>query len=394
MPRMLAAQSGTLRHAPAPKEPATRGDGAGAGANEGVAWNSALSALDRYFERVLQDALDLAVAGRRIAREYRRRCRRRRCRPATSSSSATWRFGVMFELLGGFMRRAPAARRGAPASCTSCSRAEAVDPAFAPQPFTGFYQQSLFQGAHKLLGAHRRDAAQEAADAAPSRCARASRAIVDDEARIDKRLRDIAARKLELDRVRVHGDLHLGQILDTGDDFVIIDFEGEPGRPLNERRYKRCPLVDVAGMMRSFHYASESALRSGRLRVEDAAALLRRGRSAWTRGCARATSTSTCTPVGAARFVPAERRANKRVMLEFYQLEKCIYEIRYELNNRPDWVEIPLAGLRQADGGGGLVNSHRCSQWTVAAVACSARPTSTSSTKARTLGCTTSSARA
>jgi maltose alpha-D-glucosyltransferase/alpha-amylase len=122
------------------------------------------------------------------------------------------------------------------------------------------------------------------------------RAICDDEARIDTRLRDITARKLELERIRVHGDLHLGQVLDTGSDFVIIDFEGEPGRMLHERRYKRCPLVDVAGMMRSFHYATESALRSGRLRTEDAVAL-----QPW----AQATSRSTCGRSRARSSFPA-----------------------------------------------------------------------------------------
>jgi len=172
------------------------------------------------------------------------------------------------------------------------------------------------------------------------------RAICDDEGRIDARLRDITARKLELERIRVHGDLHLGQVLDTGSDFVIIDFEGEPGRKLYERRYKRCPLVDVAGMMRSFHYASESALRSGRLRAEDAAALLPWAR-AWTSWVRAAFVGEYLKSIGAARFVPVDDREKER-MLAFYQLEKCIYEIRYELNNRPDWVEIPLVGLRQA----------------------------------------------
>src|SRR5207248_606335 len=75
-----------------------------------------------------------------------------------------------------------------------------------------------------------------------------ARLLLTNQAAIDKRLRAIAARRVSTMRIRVHGDLHLGQVLDTGGDFAIIDFEGEPGRPLNERRYKRCPLIDVAGM--------------------------------------------------------------------------------------------------------------------------------------------------
>jgi maltose alpha-D-glucosyltransferase/alpha-amylase len=250
----------------------------------------------------------------------------------------------MPELLGGFIVRARMlAKRTAEMHLMLAS--ETVDPAFAPQPFTGFYQQSLFQGAHKMW-VRTVETLRKKMSSFPESLRETVRTICDDEALIDARLRDITARKLELDRIRVHGDLHLGQVLDTGSDFVIIDFEGEPGRKLYERRYKRCPLVDVAGMMRSYHYASESALRSGRLRLEDATVLLPWAR-AWTAWVRAAFVGEYLKSIGGARFVPADDREKER-MLAFYQLEKCIYEIRYELNNRPDWVEIPLQGLRQA----------------------------------------------
>src|SRR4029078_12964484 len=94
------------------------------------------------------------------------------------------------------------------------------------------------------------------------------------------RLRQVTKRKLDGQRVRHHGDFHLGQVLSTGDDFILIDFEGEPARPLSERRYKRGPLRDGAGMLRSFDYAGAAALRDGRLRPEDVT-LLKPWTDAW-----------------------------------------------------------------------------------------------------------------
>ncbi len=141
--------------------------------------------------------------------------------------------------------------------------------------------------------------------------------------------------------IRVHGDLHLGQVLFTGDDFAFIDFEGEPARPLEERRAKRSPMVDVAGMLRSFHYATASALRSrpdaerealharARLFREVVSTMLVRG---WR------------TAIEGSDIVPSDPTALE-TLLEFFLLEKCIYEIRYELDNRPRWVDIPLEGL-------------------------------------------------
>jgi maltose alpha-D-glucosyltransferase/alpha-amylase len=327
MPRMLAAVEYRGKN---DKESATLATVQELVPNEGVAWQSALSSIDRFFERVLSGRdglgappLPLGTLLQQAAQEP----------PAP-----------MPELLGGYIGRARLlARRTAEMHLLLAS--EPADPAFAPQPFTGFYQQSLFQGAHKMW-VRTVETLRKKLGTFPEPLQGTVRAICEDEARIDARLRDITARKLELDRIRVHGDLHLGQVLDTGSDFVIIDFEGEPGRKLYERRYKRCPLVDVAGMMRSFHYAADSALRSGRLRLEDAAALAPWAR-AWTAWVRAAFVSEYLKAIGAARFVPADDREKER-MLAFYQLEKCIYEIRYELNNRPDWVEIPLSGLRQA----------------------------------------------
>ncbi len=132
--------------------------------------------------------------------------------------------------------------------------------------------------------------------------------------------------------IRHHGDFHLGQTLWADDDWVILDFEGEPARSLPERRRKRSPLRDVAGMMRSFAYAaSATSLVRG---VEAPAEWEARARAEFLNGY-RSTIDPTLVPSGSA--------LNR--LLAVFELEKAVYELRYELNNRPDWVKIPVAGI-------------------------------------------------
>ncbi len=133
--------------------------------------------------------------------------------------------------------------------------------------------------------------------------------------------------------IRTHGDYHLGQTLHTPRGWVILDFEGEPARPLPERRQKRSPLRDVAGMLRSFAYAA-SALEIQRARAAPAD-FEERAREQFL-GCYFAAVDPTLMPGGEAAI---------RNLLSIYELEKAIYELRYELNNRPDWTPIPVAGI-------------------------------------------------
>jgi maltokinase len=132
--------------------------------------------------------------------------------------------------------------------------------------------------------------------------------------------------------IRHHGDFHLGQTLWTGDDWVILDFEGEPARSLPERRRKRSPLRDVAGMLRSFAYAaSASSLLRG---VDPPPEAEARARSDFLEGY-RSTVDQFLVPAG----------STMEKLLAVFELEKAVYELRYELNNRPDWVKIPVAGI-------------------------------------------------
>ena len=146
-------------------------------------------------------------------------------------------------------------------------------------------------------------------------------------------------------KIRIHGDYHLGQVLYTGKDFVILDFEGEPARPLSERKLKRSALRDVAGMMRSFQYAAYSALWQPAMRTEDVP-FLERWADLWYRQMSsdfprRVISQTTA---GAA-FLP-QKESDLQVLLEAYLLDKAVYEVGYELNHRPDWVLIPIRGIK------------------------------------------------
>ena len=143
----------------------------------------------------------------------------------------------------------------------------------------------------------------------------------------------------------MHGDYHLGQVLWAEGDFYILDFEGEPARPIAERRAKQSPLKDVAGMLRSFSYAAYAGLFA---HTVDAAGPVRasssRGHASGRRGRARRSCSGYFATAGQALFVPAEP-AQRDALLQLFMLDKALYELNYELNNRPDWVRIPLAAI-------------------------------------------------
>ena len=148
----------------------------------------------------------------------------------------------------------------------------------------------------------------------------------------------------EAKRIRIHGDYHLGQVLRSRNDFVILDFEGEPARTLAERRQKQSPLKDVAGMLRSFSYAAYAGLDQQVQRRPD----LLRTLEPWARLWQNAACTSFLnaykeTIAADPRLLPPPRQA--QALLNAYLLEKALYELLYELNNRPAWVRIPLAGI-------------------------------------------------
>jgi maltose alpha-D-glucosyltransferase/alpha-amylase len=225
---------------------------------------------------------------------------------------------------------------------------ERRDPAFAPEPFSEHYQRSVYQSIHamarqsmRLLGRRVDDLAAVAAEDA--------RFLLENHELIDDRLRGLMGRKFGGMRIRVHGDFHAGQVLHTGRDLVIIDFEGEPARPLSERRLKRSALRDVAGMIRSFHYAAYGSLLHSNLgpniRDEDAETLDPWIR-AWYRWVSAAYLRGYREATAGADFLPTDED-EWAILLDAMLFHKAFYELGYELNNRPDWVGIPLRGIAQ-----------------------------------------------
>jgi maltose alpha-D-glucosyltransferase/alpha-amylase len=159
----------------------------------------------------------------------------------------------------------------------------------------------------------------------------------------------LRSRKLDARRIRVHGDLHLGQVLRSGTDVVFIDFEGEPGRPIGERRIKRSPLVDVAGLARSLDYASRSALDTAVARglvAEADLGVLDKARGEWTASTSAQLIDTYLSTIADSGLVPADR-ADADLLLDVYQLQKGLYEVRYELANRPGWVHWPLSAVAE-----------------------------------------------
>ena len=221
------------------------------------------------------------------------------------------------------------------------------DPAFAPEPFTRLYQRGLYQSMRtqarttiELL----RSQFYALDEKAREQAAR----VIDQERTIFARFGELLHDRIDARRTRCHGDYHLGQVLFTGKDFVIIDFEGEPERPVSERRIKATPLRDVAGMMRSFHYVSHAALRghAPAFVVENVAIPVETWVAFWYAWCSASFLQTYLAEARAGKFLPADE-AQLRTLLSAYLLEKALYELRYELNNRPDWVKIPLEGILQ-----------------------------------------------
>ena len=160
------------------------------------------------------------------------------------------------------------------------------------------------------------------------------------EAQIRQRFTKLLERPLQAGLTRIHGDLHLGQILYNGADFFFIDFEGEPARSMSERKKKHSPLRDVAGMLRSFHYAAYVARDS----VGAAGRELQPWLRAWHYCVSRSYLEAYLAAIVGTALIPPQAETS-RLLLDIFCLEKALYELTYELNNRPDWASVPLTGI-------------------------------------------------
>lgn len=211
---------------------------------------------------------------------------------------------------------------------------EPSDPAFAPEPFSRQDADSLASSI-TWLG---REMAGLLENHLPALSDQARNMAVQVLSRLPDRIAVGAGQADGVLKIRTHGDYHLGQVLDTGSDFVIIDFEGEPSRSLAERRSKHPPIRDVAGLLRSLHYAAHVArLNSPGASVEES--------ENWARQ-SRETFLAAWRGALAGSVLESGARGD---LLRLYLREKAVYEVIYELNSRPDWVLIPLLGLLQGD---------------------------------------------
>jgi maltose alpha-D-glucosyltransferase/alpha-amylase len=231
---------------------------------------------------------------------------------------------------------------------------EPDDPRFAPEAFTPLYQRSLYQSMRSLTRSVFQGL-RARLGSLPEELWVPARRVLETEPEIQRRLRGLLERRVTAQRIRCHGDYHLHQVLSTGKDVVLIDFEGAPARPLGERRLKRSPLRDVAGMLWSFHHAACAALAAaqerGRVRPDEAVALDPWAR-AWQRWAQAAFLRAYLAGAARARFLP-RTRAESALLLEAFLLERAISEVGEALGEQPTRLRVPLEGLAHLVAGDG-----------------------------------------
>lgn len=298
--------------------------------NEGDAWAYTLDWIGRYFGRILARKNELQEI------------------PAVPSSLFDCAFReipVLFqELIGGMYLEMISILGKRTAELHLALSSETEDTSFVPEPFTASYQRSLYQSMQSLTKRVFASLRKNLKNL-PDNLKGPSSEILNREKEIIDRFKGILNRKILAMKIRIHGDYHLGQVLYTGNDFFIIDFEGELARTLSDRRLKRSPLRDVAGMIRSFHYAVHSALsKYAPLRPDDIP-VLEPYMKLWCRYVGGAFLRSYLERAGNASFIPVDKEMLD-IMLRAYILERAIYELGCELNNRPEWVIIPLNGIK------------------------------------------------
>jgi maltose alpha-D-glucosyltransferase/alpha-amylase len=302
--------------------------------NEGTAWRHALDVLSRFYEAVLAHPL----------------------KPPAPAPADAWTPGVnydphpeFYDLLNTYL---PAAERiGHVTAELHRALLSAADPPLAPEPFGKQYQRSVYQGMRNRVGVTFRGLAQHLPEL-PAETRGLAERVLGLEQTLTHRHRLVLSSEVGGIRIRTHGNYHLGELLHTGSDFVVTDFEGDPDRPLTERRIKRSPLRDVADMVRSFHYAALSPLYGaesgkgtlpGRVRGEDRAELFGWARF-WATWVAARYVRTYFEAVAGTELVPGSPGVC-RELLELFVLDRTVTELGRELEHRPDWVPVPLTGL-------------------------------------------------
>ena len=296
-------------------------------ANEGDGWKWTVEELDRYYETCAAVAFPENISselGNPLDLSER-----------PTSQLAREHVGIYLDSAA-ILGRRTAELHLALASPTS-------NPAFVPEPLTADDFQAQFAETRRQAGSVF-DVLKERVSALPDEVVEIAASVLSRRRRILDYTGTLKFDDLRTQRIRIHGDYHLGQVLRVKSDFVILDFEGEPARSLEYRRSKQCPLKDVAGMLRSFSYAAYGTLINYTARHPEDLARLEPWAQLWERFVAAEFLRAYRDCANGADFLPANS-ADFRKLLDVFLLEKALYEILYELNSRPGWVRIPMLGM-------------------------------------------------
>ena len=296
-------------------------------------WEHALEHAGQYFARVARSASrSRALAGSSPSG--------RRLGAAAADLDAAAR-----EAVGAYLEAARTL--GHQTAALHLALARGTDEALAPQPMTA-EDVLVARGGH----ARTREPCAGAVWPTGRRCStRPQRERADASSRRSPRCstaRRAGTARLNATKTRCHQDYHLGQLLWTGARYALLDFEGEPARPLTDRRRKRSPLTDVAGMLRSYSYAAWSASSPGAAHTAPTRSNGRHGRRYGKRRERRIPVAYLADTRGAS-FIPRDGE-QVAALLELLMIDKALYELDYELNNRPDWLPVPIEGLLRLRG--------------------------------------------
>ncbi len=252
---------------------------------------------------------------------------------------------IMSHLLGNYLDSTRAlARRTAELHAALSSRPDIPD--FAPEPFTTFYRQSVYHG---ILGQLNRsfELLRSRTRSLPVTAQADIAELLNREGGIRAQLLLLRDKRVSGNRIRNHGDYHLSNVLYTGSDWVITNFEGDAFRPLSERRIKRSALRDIATMLRSFHYVSHAALFGdipGIVPSRESHPSLEAWAQRWYRWVSAIFLKEYLGQAAGAAFFP-QQNDEFRVLLSAYMTERALVEIEYEMENRPEWIRIPVHGI-------------------------------------------------
>ncbi len=296
--------------------------------NQGEAWTSTLESLTRYYERVSASVSKSVKTPALIYKDQ-------------------FYFkdlpGMHQSLIGSVVseRIVKLAERTAEMHIALSSATKDKD--FKPESFTEHYQRSIYSG-HRKLVADKLDGLAKRRKTLPKHIQKEADKILDLRPQILECFSEIYQEKIKATKIRIHGDYHLGQVLFNGVDYYIIDFEGEPLHSIGERRLKKTPFKDVAGMIRSFHYAAFGQLVLNQNYREKDIEFLEEWALQWFHYARQIFLTAYYDKAGGNSFIPKDEKS-RGMLLRNYTLEKAIYEVGYEMGSRPNWLRIPIRGV-------------------------------------------------